>query len=115
VLSGLGTVVQLRAPADLRARALSFFFLALGTLYPLGAMVQGPIADRVGLGAVTAGAAVALFAFVVLARGLRPAWLRALDDLDAYPGPAGADPSGPSGPAGERGLPDGLAPPLPAG
>jgi MFS family permease len=114
VLSGLGTVVQLRAPADLRARAISFFFLALGTLYPLGAMVQGPIADRVGLGAVTAGAAVFLFVFVVLARGLRPAWLRALDDLDGYPGPADADRPGPGGPAGERGRPDGRASPLPA-
>jgi MFS family permease len=86
VFSGLGTVVQLRAPAGLRARVVSLYFLALGTLYPLGAMIQGPIADRLGLGPVTAGAAVALLAFVALARVLRPEWLRALDDLDAYPG-----------------------------
>jgi hypothetical protein len=76
-------------------------------------MVQGPIADRVGLGVVTAGAAVVLFAFVVLARGLRPAWLRALDDLDAYPGPAG--PSGVAAPNRDGGMPDVLDPPLRAG
>jgi MFS family permease len=85
VFSGLGTVVQLRAPARLRARVVSLYFLALGTLYPVGATVQGPIADRLGLGPVTAGAAVALLAFVALARAVRPDWLRALDDLDAYP------------------------------
>jgi hypothetical protein len=87
VFSGLGTVVQLRAPAPLRARVVSLYFLALGILYPIGATIQGPIADRLGLGPVTAGAAVALLAFVVLARTLRPDWLRALDDLDAYPHP----------------------------
>jgi MFS family permease len=85
VFSGLGTVVQLRAPARLRARVVSLYFLALGTLYPLGATVQGPIADRLGLGAVTAGAAVALLAFVAGAGILRPEWFRALDDLEAYP------------------------------
>jgi hypothetical protein len=85
VFSGLGTVVQLRAPARLRARVVSLYFLALGTLYPVGATVQGPIADRLGLGPVTVGAAVALLAFVALAWAVRPEWLRALDDLDAYP------------------------------
>jgi MFS family permease len=85
VFSGLGTVVQLRAPARLRARVVSLYFLALGTLYPVGATIQGPIADRLGLGPVTAGAAVALLAFVALTRALRPGWLRALDDLHAYP------------------------------
>jgi MFS family permease len=85
VFSGLGTVVQLRAPARLRARVVSLYFLALGTLYPVGATVQGPIADRLGLGPVTVGAAVALLVFVALAWVVRPEWLRALDDLDAYP------------------------------
>ncbi len=85
VFSGLGTVVQLRAPAQLRARVVSLYFLALGTLYPIGATVQGPIADRLGLGPVTAGAALALLAFVALARAVRPRLLQALDDLDAYP------------------------------
>lgn len=88
VFSGLGTVVQLRAPATLRARVVSLYFLALGTLYPLGAMIQGPVADRLGLGPVTAGAAVALLAFVAAVHALRPRWLAALDDLDAFPADA---------------------------
>jgi MFS family permease len=87
VFSGLGTVVQLRAPAHLRARIVSLHFLALGTLYPLGSTIQGPIADRVGLGEVTAGGALVLLAVVVGMRLFRPERLRALDDVDAYPSP----------------------------
>lgn len=85
VFSGLGTVVQLRAPMELRARVVSIYFLGLGTLYPVGATLQGPIADRIGLGQVTALGAAALLLFVVLVRLLRPERLTALDDLDAYP------------------------------
>lgn len=87
VFSGVGTVVQLRAPMHLRARVVSLYFLALGVLYPLGTLVQGPIADRLGLGQVTAGGAVAFLLVVALLRLFRPERLAALDDLDAYPGP----------------------------
>jgi len=85
VLGGLGTVVQLRAPAELRARVLSIYFLALGTLYPIGLAIQGPIADRVGLGEVTVAGALLLLVVVVLVRAVRPERLLALDDLEAYP------------------------------
>jgi MFS family permease len=87
VFSGIGTVVQLRAPAHLRARVVSIYFLALGTLYPVGSMIQGAIADRVGLGQVTIGGATVLLASLAALRALRPDRLRALDDLDAYPSP----------------------------
>lgn len=87
VFSGVATVVQMRAPAETRARALSLYFVALGTLYPIGALIQGPLADRFGLGAVTAGGALAMLAVVGLARALRPERLRSLDDLEAYPAP----------------------------
>lgn len=80
VLSGVGTVVQLRAPAALRARVLSFYFLALGVLYPVGATLQGPIADRAGLGAVTALSGVAMLAVLAAVRVARPARFAALDD-----------------------------------
>ena len=43
VLSGLNTVVQLRAPTAARGRVLSLFMLSLGTVYPIGAIVQGAI------------------------------------------------------------------------
>jgi MFS family permease len=87
VFSGIGTVVQLRAPQQLRARIVSLYFLALGVLYPVGATLQGPIADHVGLGLVTALAALLLLAAVVALRALRPELVRSLDDVDVYPSP----------------------------
>lgn len=80
LLSGLGTVVQLRAPAALRGRILSLYMVALGTVYPLGAVLQGALGDRLGLRPVTAGAAV-LFLVVIVAAGLaRPDLVATLDD-----------------------------------
>jgi MFS family permease len=81
VLSGLGTVVQLRAPEVLRARILSLYMVALGTVYPLGAVLQGALGDRWGLRAVTAAGA-ALYLVVLVAAGMvRPDLVAALDDL----------------------------------
>jgi MFS family permease len=70
VLSGLSTLVQLRAPAAYRGRVLSFFLVALGVAYPVGSLVQGPVIDRIGLGWTTAGAAV-LLALIMGAVALR--------------------------------------------
>lgn len=80
VFSGVGTVVQLRAPSELRARVLSFYFLALGVLYPVGALIQGPIADRIGLGQMTVVSGVALLGALALVRVLRPVRIAAMDD-----------------------------------
>ena len=80
VLSGTGTTVQLRAPQALRGRVLSIYFLALGVLYPIGAQIQGPIADHVGMGRVTvvAGAVLLLAVAGLVAR--HPARVRAMGD-----------------------------------
>jgi hypothetical protein len=51
----------------------------LGSLYPLGAVVQGKIADSVGLRATTAGAAVVMAAVLLAVRVTRPRVLSALD------------------------------------
>lgn len=80
LLSGLGTVVQLRAPAALRARILSLYMVALGTVYPLGAVLQGALGDRLGLRAVTAGCAALFFGLVVVAGSTRPWLAETLDD-----------------------------------
>jgi MFS family permease len=81
VLSGLGTVVQLRAPEALPARILSLYMQALGTRDPLGAVHQRAHGHRLGLRAVTAGAA-AVYLVVLVAAGLsRPDLAAALDDL----------------------------------
>ncbi len=55
VLSGLQTVTQLFAPLAYRGRVLSFFLVALGVAYPVGALAQGPVADHLGVGWTTAG------------------------------------------------------------
>ncbi len=78
VLSGLSTVVQLRAPEAYRGRILAFFLVALGVAYPLGSLVQGPIIDRIGLGWTTAGAAGLLTLIMVAVAFLRPGIARAL-------------------------------------
>lgn len=88
VFSGIGTVVQMRAPAALRARVLSCYFLALGVLYPVGATIQGPIADRIGLGQMTVLSGVALLGVVALLRVLRPERIAALDDPHPQPSPS---------------------------
>jgi MFS family permease len=80
ILSGLATVVQLRAPTGLRARVLSLYMVALGTVYPAGAVIQGALGDRLGLRAVTIAGAML---FVVVAASVwraRPDLVAALDD-----------------------------------
>jgi predicted MFS family arabinose efflux permease len=72
VLSGLSTVVQLRAPTELRGRVLSLYLVALGVAYPVGSLVQGPLADTVGLAWSTAGAAVLLAVALAVLRVARP-------------------------------------------
>jgi MFS family permease len=81
VLSGLGTVVQLRAPEALRARILSLYMVALGTIYPLGAILQGALGDRFGLRAVTATGAAIYLAVLLAAGTARPDLVRSLEDL----------------------------------
>jgi len=80
ILSGLGTVVQLRAPTALRGRILSLYMVALGTVYPIGAVVQGALGDVVGLRTVTAGCAAAFVAVVLVVRATRPDLVASLDD-----------------------------------
>jgi len=84
VLSGLNTVVQLRAPAVYRARVLSLFFVALGVVYPLGALVQGALADHLTLARTTTTGAILLAVLVAGLALARPQTLAALDD-DARP------------------------------
>jgi MFS family permease len=70
VLSGLTTLVQLRAPAAYRGRVLSFFLVALGVAYPIGSLAQGPVIDWIGLGWTTAATA-ALLALIMAVVALR--------------------------------------------
>ncbi|MGH9179734.1 MAG: MFS transporter [Acidimicrobiales bacterium] len=85
VLTGLSTVVLLRAPEEYRARATSLFFVALGTIYPLGALVQGFAADQTGLATATVSGAAAMVTVVAWLAAARPRFLAGLDDLPAEP------------------------------
>ncbi len=91
VLSGLSTVVQLRAPQAYRGRVLSFFLVALGVAYPVGALIQGPVIDAIGIGWTTAGTAGLLAVIMAGAVLARPGFARALlgpgPDVTAGPGP----------------------------
>ena len=78
VLSGLSTVVQLRAPSELRGRVLSLYLVALGMSYPIGSLVQGPLADSLGLAWTTAGAAAVLAIALAVARVARPGVFQSL-------------------------------------
>jgi MFS family permease len=78
VLSGLSTIVQLRAPQAYRGRILSFFLVALGVAYPIGALVQGPVIDRIGVGWTTAGTAVLLSLIMATVALWRPGVARAI-------------------------------------
>jgi MFS family permease len=84
VLAGCNTIVQLNAPAEMRGRMLGIYMMALGVLYPVGALAQGWLAGWAGLRAVTAGGAAVLLAVVGLAvlAGVVPARLDGPDVVE---------------------------------
>jgi MFS family permease len=64
--TSFASVAQQSAPDDMRGRVLAVNFLVLGFLFPIGTLIQGQIADAVGLRWTTAGSGVVL-AFGLLA------------------------------------------------
>jgi MFS family permease len=83
VLSGLNTVVQLRAPHAARGRVLSLYMLSLGTIYPIGAILQGSVGHVVGVREVTAAGAIVLAVVLAGVLVFRPSAFRALDATEA--------------------------------
>ncbi len=80
ILSGLNNVVQLWAPLEFRGRILSLYLVALGSIYPLGGLAQGWLADRIGF-ARTVGVTGAVMLGVLAGwHFLRPQSLAALTD-----------------------------------
>lgn len=82
VLSGLNTVVQVHAPAAARGRILGLYMLALGTVYPIGSLIQGQLADTAGIRDVTIGSGVALFVVMAVIGSVLPGLVRGLDDRE---------------------------------
>jgi hypothetical protein len=85
-LSSFFTISQLRAPPALRGRVLAVNNVILGSLYPLGSVVQGAVADTAGLRATTAGAGIVMAAVLVAVRVLRPGITRAIEQAPAAAG-----------------------------
>ncbi|MDP1792506.1 MAG: MFS transporter, partial [Acidimicrobiales bacterium] len=88
ILSGANNIVQLWAPAAFRGRILSLYLVALGSIYPLGGLLQGWIADRIGLGMTMSISAIAMLGVLAVWRMARPETLRYLAD----PAELGVDP-----------------------
>ena len=49
ILSGLNSLVQMRAPEAARARILSIFMMGLGVIYPIGMVIEGAIGQVIGV------------------------------------------------------------------
>lgn len=80
IVSSAMTLAQLRTPDRLRGRVLSINNVALGLLYPIGATVQGRVADSIGLRATAAGAALLLAGVLLVARFVRSNATAVLDE-----------------------------------
>jgi MFS family permease len=79
-LSSFTSIAQIRAPAAVRGRVLSVLMVLLGALYPVGTIIQGVLADQIGLRATTAGAATIMFGILVVTKLVRP---RLADELQS--------------------------------
>jgi hypothetical protein len=88
VLSGCNNVVQLWAPREFRGRILSLYLVALGSIYPLGGLFHGWLADRIGFGRTVAAAGALLLIVLAGWHFLWPTSLAALTD----PADIGVDP-----------------------
>jgi MFS family permease len=91
VLTGLNTVVQLRAPEAARGRVLGLYMMALGTIYPIGLVTQGAIAGAVGVRVVTVASGATLILVMAALVLVRPGLFRALDDVPVARGDVAAD------------------------
>jgi MFS family permease len=78
-LSSFTSTAQLRAPAAVRGRVMSVLMMLLGGLYPLGTLVQGAIADEIGLRTVTVASGVLMALSLLALRLVRPRFAEALD------------------------------------
>ena len=58
--TSFASITQQSAPDDMRGRVLAVNFMVLGILFPIGTLIQGQIADAIGLRWTTAGSGVVL-------------------------------------------------------
>ena len=82
VLAGLNTVIQMRAPEAERGRILSIYMAVLGVIYPIGLIVEGAVAQWIGIRLVTIISGAALALVLAAMALLRPGILRSLGPVD---------------------------------
>lgn len=58
--TSFASIAQQSAPDEMRGRVLAVNFLVLGVLFPVGTLIQGQIADAIGLRWTTAGSGMLL-------------------------------------------------------
>jgi MFS family permease len=78
-MSTFSTIGQTRAPEGTRGRVMAINNATLGILYPIGAVVQGALGDRIGLRWVTVGSGVVMIIVMLSVRVLRPGFTVPLD------------------------------------
>ena len=78
-LSSFMSIGQMRAPAQVRGRVMSLLTMSLGALYPLGAIMQGALADQFGLRTITLLAGVSMLLTLTMLRVIKPGLAAALD------------------------------------
>lgn len=78
-LSSFMSIAQMRAPAQVRGRVMSLITMSLGVLYPLGAILQGALADRFGLREITLLAGLSMLLMLITLRVFKPGLEAALD------------------------------------
>jgi MFS family permease len=88
--STTNTLLQTRVPSRLRGRVHSLYVLTSIGLLPLGNLVAGAIAERVGVPPVLAAGGVATLAIMVIAAVLRPEIRRLRPGASAPAGAPGA-------------------------
>jgi MFS family permease len=78
LVATLNTTVQLSVEEQLRGRVLAVYFMTFTAGYPLGSLLQGWLAETIGLHATVAGAGVILLA-ITGGLVLRPVHLHLMD------------------------------------
>ena len=92
-LSSFMSIAQLRSPAAVRGRVISILAVILGVLYPIGAVIQGNLADVIGLREVTVLAGAAMLLALVIMQVRNPRFADALETPPAPLDPADAAPT----------------------
>ncbi len=79
-MSTFSTIGQTRAPESARGRVMAINNATLGILYPIGAVAQGALGDRIGMRWVTVGSGAVMIVVMLAVRVLRPGFTEPLTE-----------------------------------